>query len=120
MRRALTTAVAVGLAVLALVALAEATQNRPDPPDTAGTSRLTLDVRAKGIEPGAAARSLLAACRGTVLSTLSEPQIGAGGHFAVEARPALGRHAGRRLAGCLQDATLDRISARLLSIDDLP
>ena len=110
------------LGILALVAglaagvfeLAEHTQNRPDAVGS-GTTRVEWSVSTKGVDVALAAVGLWAVCRNTISGLGDHAPIPTGseaGRFAVAVTPRLGHHAKRRLQGCLEDATIDRISGR--------
>ena len=119
MKRVLAATVGIGLAVVLLFAVAEATQNRHDTDRHDGTSTVVMHVSTKrGFAYEAAAHSLWAACQTTVLSNrlasltaLPEPGI-----VVLTVEPALGEHAQRRLVGCLEDATVDLVSAQVHSV----
>ncbi len=49
-----------------------------------------------------------------------ELRIGDGGNGVATVSPALGPHERKRLTGCLQDATIDRVRGDVLGIVDLP
>jgi hypothetical protein len=116
--------VVAGVAWGGLDVLADATQNRPDMPLPDMHTTVALEVETKGV--GRAAEQLIEAlwvtCRGTLSSraqlTALTP-LGAN-RAAIEVRPALGAHAIRRFRGCLEDATMDRMQASVLSIETLP
>jgi hypothetical protein len=116
MKRVLVALAAAGFLVVALIAVADATQNRHDTDRHDGTSTLELHVSTKrGFAPEAAAHSLWAACQPTVLGNrlVSLDALPEPGMMAVAVAPALGEHARRRLVGCLEDATVDLVSARV-------
>lgn len=108
----------VVLAAVAVVALAEATQNRPDSVDPASASTVVFKVEGREFmgraEPGA---TLWAACQGSIESeALSLGQVD-DDTYRVDVQPALGENAERRLVGCLQDATVDRLAGQVVSIE---
>ena len=122
MRRLALGVVTLGLAAVGLFALREATQNRPDEVRPGTATELTLDVRTRGGYPAhLGAQGLWGMCQQTVSSTrLGAPVTEiAPGRFSVVVEPALGTHAARRLRGCLEDATVPRVSADLVSTRDL-
>jgi hypothetical protein len=119
--RALGLVFAGALAVAGIQALADATQNRPDPPPSAAFTEVVLDVRTRdGYSPAVAAEGLWAACRQTVRSARLAVPVRAAGErrFVLALEPALGPNARRRLLGCLQDATIDDVTARLVADRD--
>ena len=122
MRRLVLGAAAVALAAVGLFGLREATQNRPDEVRPGSATELTLQVRTRGGYPAVlGAQGLWGMCQQTVSSNrLRAPVTEVGpGRFTVVVEPALGTHAGRRLRGCLEDATVPRVSADLVATRDL-
>ncbi len=116
------TAALVAAVFFGVDALADRTQNRPDRPRPGSSSEIVLAVEARGRQrsPVYAAESLWGACRGTVSQSLAEPgptEV-APGRVRLVTEPALGPHAWRRLRGCLEDATLDLVRARVVSKHD--
>ena len=123
MKRILLVAALVAVAFFGIDALADQTQNRPDRPQPGTSSEIVLSVEAKGRQRSAvyAAERLWGACRGTVEQSLVAPgpvEI-APGQVRLVTEPALGPHAWRRLRGCLEDATIDLVRARVVSKHDL-
>ncbi len=119
--------VLVVLAVAAIAAgvdtLADMTQDRPDSvaPGSRSEILLDLDSRDRGGSPLRSARGLWGACQGTVWQQAVEPgpvEI-SDGRFRVVTEPAIGEHSWRRLQGCLEDTTLDRVKAHVVSKRDL-
>jgi hypothetical protein len=122
-KRILLTVVVVAAVVFGVDALADRTQNRPDRPQPGSSSEIVLAVEARGRQrsPIYAAHSLWGACRGTVTQSLAEPgplEV-APGRIKLVTEPALGPHAWRRLRGCLEDATVDLVRARVVSKQDI-
>ena len=117
---ALAVATVVGIGMLM-----EATQNRPDDPLPGSSSTLAFTVSTRDFPGGeqTAARTLMAVCATTVDdSTITVP---APAHQAVDAAdrawqvtitPALGEHGRKRLEGCLEDVTLDRVIGRVTDV----
>jgi hypothetical protein len=107
----------VALAIIGTVALAEVTQDRPDSVDPSSASIVLFDVEERaflGAEPGAA---LWAACQGAIEShALALGEVD-DGRYRVDVQPALGENAEKRLVGCLEDATVDRLAGQVVSID---
>lgn len=114
-------AVAIGLVLLgavAVVGLAGATQNRPDSVEPGSASTVVFEVQGReffgGTEPGV---TLWAACQGSIESeALSVGQVD-DETYRVDVQPALGENAERRLVGCLEDATVDRLAGHVVSIE---
>ena len=122
MRRLLAVVAVAGVAAGGTVGLREATQNRPDPVREGTATELTLQVRTKGGYPTLlGAQGLWGVCQQTVSeSRLRRPLLDSGGgRFTVVVEPSLGDHATRRLRGCLEDATVPRVSARVAAQRDL-
>ncbi len=107
---------AIGAALaLSIDVLGDLTQNRPDA-ITAGKTTLVLDLSIKDADlgsPAAAATSLWMACRGTVSSDLRDLRA-RDGHVSLLLEPALGPYSMKRLNGCLEDGTIDGLSAKLI------
>ncbi len=123
MKRALLMVVAVAALVGGIDALADMTQDRPDSVAPGSRSEVVLEVQSRdrtGSER-LSAQGLWGACQGNVWQKLADPGLVelADGRFLLTTEPALGEHAWRRLQGCLEDATLDRVKARVVSKQDL-
>ena len=121
--RLVAAALIVGLLVLAVDALSDATQNRPDR-ITAGTRSTVVfdvDLRNEVRDEGTAARTLWSVCAGTVTHAraISGPLATVDG-WAVTVEPALGEHSRRRLVGCLEDATIDGVIGRVVELTPHP
>jgi hypothetical protein len=121
----------VVLIVLALAAvavsvdvLADLTQDRPDRVVPGSRSEIVIDVqsRDRGGSALLSAQGLWGACQGTVRHRLVEPGVVevSEGRFRLLTQPALGEHSWRRLQGCLEDTTLDKVKARVVAKHDLP
>ena len=123
MKRALLVVLAVTSVVMGIDVLADLTQDRPDHvlPGSRSEFLLEVDSRDRTGSELLSAQGLWGACQGTVYQKLAEPGVTqvAEGQFRLLTEPALGEHAWRRLQGCLEDATLDRVKARVLSKRDL-
>ena len=69
-----------------------------------------------------AVQGLWGACSGTVTQRLVDPgvvDLGQGRYRLLTDR-AIGEHSWRRLQGCLEDATIDRVTAEVVAKRDLP
>jgi hypothetical protein len=127
-------AVAV-MGAMGIVGLAELTQNRPDPVEAGSATVVTFEVDTRDYQRGdaAAAQGLWAVCSATVGGDVSgvptpaeeavddDPVLGdhgmAGGTgYTVTISPAIGENGRKRLAGCLEDVTLDRVMGHVQSI----
>lgn len=113
---------AIAAATVGLDAMADATQNRPDPVTRGTTSSVVVAV-----DPGSARRPVTAtaalwgACTtqlGGGFEVLGMTDLGAG-DVQVLVSPQIGKYAERRLRGCIGDATTDRIRAGVRSITTL-
>jgi hypothetical protein len=114
-------AVAV-MGAMGIVGLAELTQNRPDPVEAGSATVLTFDVDTRDYQrgEGAAAQALWAVCSATVGGNVSgvpaPAKGGVGDGYTVTISPAIGENGRKRLTGCLEDATLDRVMGHVQSI----
>jgi hypothetical protein len=122
-KRALVLLLATAALAVGIDALADLTQDRPDRVVPGSRSEVVLDVdsRDRGGSALLSARGLWGACQGTVRHRLVDPGVVqvADGRFRLQTEPALGEHSWRRLQGCLEDTTLDRVKARVVSKRDL-
>jgi hypothetical protein len=116
---------AVGVAsVLGVIALADATKFEGEAADS-GSTRVVFSVSSKNYHhpEHEAAAALWYTCVSAVSWEESTPPRPVGdrdeGAYAAAVSPALGEDSRRRLRGCLEDATVDRISARVRSIETL-
>ena len=120
MRKALVILLVAVLAAAVVDALRDRTENRVDIPVAGTRSVVTFDVDTyDAVQPiGEAARALWYACNETVANRLTALQIGDGGNGVATLSPAMGKNERRRLTGCLQDATIDRVRGEVVSIVD--
>jgi hypothetical protein len=122
MRRLALVPVLVLVGVLGIVgigALADATQNRIDPPpDPDSTSAVVFEVESRrypgDIDPGTV---LWTACSGTIRHELLDIAEVDDNTYRATIQPELGKNAQRRLEGCLNDSTVDRLNGNVVSID---
>ena len=122
MRKSLVILLVAVLASVAVDTLRDRTQNRIDEVVAGSTSVVTFDVDTqRAPQPIAeSARALWYACNQTVGNRLVALRIGDGGSGVATVSPALGPHERKRLTGCLQDATIDRVRGDVIGIVDLP
>ena len=123
--------VVVGLTVTGFVVIGELgdlTQSRPDSVRDGGATELVLSVDEERFGPGqaGAAAALWAVCSAQTRSRA----IGDGelrplgeGRYRVVLTPAVGHHEQKKLVGCLEDLTVDRVvgdveSFRTVSLSD--
>jgi hypothetical protein len=108
-----------GVAVGLLDVLADATQDRPDPPAT-GRAVISMEITRRNPyrDPVRAAEALFISCRHTLGDQyqLSGARRVGGNDVELTISPGVGKHARRRLVGCLQDARFDRVSAHVVGI----
>ena len=67
-------------------------------------------------EPAAAAVALWAVCAATVPGEVSATPTAGRRPGEVTVAPAIGEHGRRRLVGCLEDVTLDRVVGHVVSV----
>lgn len=102
--------------------IGDLTQSRPDHVEPGSRSEivLSIDTRDYPQPPGDVAPNLWSACAGTTGHRLVEDPgfvpVGEGEvRFSVE--PGLGPNAERKLIGCLEDVTLDRVKGDVRSVE---
>lgn len=122
MRRAILALVLVVAGVLAVDMLGDLTQTRGDPIVPGSRSEVTLELDAQRYKHDldAAAGHLVAACAGStgsvVLDERGVERVERGVYrFSVE--PSLGVENRRKLTGCLEDFTVDRLLADVVSVE---
>lgn len=123
MKRLVAVLVAVAAVAAGLDVLADLTQDRADRIPPGSRSEIVLDMRHRSTGPAEvrSAQGLWGACQGTVWQRITDPgvvELG-GGRFLVTTSPAVGEHAWRRLQGCLEDMTVDRVRAEVVSKRDV-
>jgi hypothetical protein len=106
------------VAVIGVSSLADLTQNRPDPVVDGSSTVLTFDVGTRDYNgtDTEAAQALWAVCAATVSGATTGPTALANGHYSVSISPAIGTNGDKRLRGCLQDGTLDRVQGHVTSV----
>jgi hypothetical protein len=118
-KRPLLVAVLVAGLVFGISALADAYQDRIDDDARDHTTRVVFEARSKRLAGGDdwAGTALWATCAGLLRD--NEPALPehTDQGFEVVLTPGLGQHAVRKLTGCLEDHTLDRIQGRVVRID---
>jgi len=108
-------ALAIGFGVRLM---ADATQNRPDEVAADSTSTVEYTVSTRDFQRGepAAAETLWAICSATVPGDVSPRPERVGDHWLVTISPALGEHGSKRLLGCLEDITVDRVLGDVVAV----
>lgn len=123
MKRTLAILVAAVALSAAVDTLADLTQDRPDRvlPGTRSEIVLDVDSHDRGGSALLSAQGLWGACQGTVRHRLAEPGVVqiSEGRFRLVTVPALGEHSWRRLQGCLEDTTLDKVKAHVVTKRDI-
>lgn len=123
MKRTILLLVAAVAVSMGVDALADLTQDRPDRVLPGTRSEIILQVQShdRGGSALLSAQGLWGACQGTVRHRLAEPGVTevADGRFRLVTEPALGEHSWRRLQGCLEDTTLDKVKAHVVTKRDI-
>jgi len=123
MKRALAVMILVAALVIGVDVLADLTQDRPDRALPGTRSEIVLDLKSRDRGGSAllSAQGLWGACQGTVRHRLAEPGVVevSEGRFRLVTDPALGEHSWRRLQGCLEDTTLDKVKAHVVTKRDI-
>ena len=101
--------------------LGDLTQNRPDPDIIGKSGAITLEITRHGWtrSEASAAKSLWAACKGTVGKDMRATGFvpNTDGTLTMLVTPAPGESAQRRLTGCLEDAVLDNVQAGVVGFE---
>jgi hypothetical protein len=123
-RQVATVVVAAALLAATVAGLRQLTQSRPEPGSTAGSTALILEIDQKRTPRPVdrVAEALWIACRSRLQrgTELTEARV-IGRHTArIVVSQGMGPLRERRFVGCLQDATLDLVQARVLQTEHLP
>jgi hypothetical protein len=102
---------AVAIGVLAVLALFELTSNQPDELVPGSTSELVLSIETKPpLTKRQGATSLISVC---MLRAHEHQVVGQraapNDNFVYVIEPAFGEHSRKRVVGCLEDATIERV-----------
>ncbi len=123
MKRAAVVLLAMAALAVFVDVLGDLTQDRPDRVEPGTQSEIVLQLRTRDYLGSAlgAAQGLWWACSGTVTQQLVDPGVVdlGGGQFRRLTDKAIGEHSWRRLQGCLEDATIDRVTAEVVAKRDL-
>ena len=110
--------------VAAMLVLREFTQARLEPASADEVTAIEISVsqRQSNQPVLSIADALWVSCRLRVPSSVGLVEIGATGSNSAELvlHPALGETDRRQFVGCMQDATIDRVNARVLSVTNHP
>ena len=105
-------------------AFADLTQDRPDPVAAGEQTSLVLQVshRETQVSAMSTAEAFWVSCRRVLPRRMEAHEIVAVGvdRARLVIRPAIGEHALRRFRGCIEDALIDRIQARVVSVRTVP
>jgi hypothetical protein len=110
-RRIITVTVIVALGALGIFGLLQLTKNEPDTIVPGSHSEVVLSVSTKPpLTERQGAASLWAVCLLRAHQyRLAGQHRNADGETVYVVRPGLGEHASRRVVGCLEDATIERV-----------
>ena len=117
--------VAVGaLGYAGIDAFADLTQDRPDPVVAGERTSLVIEVshRETQVSAMSTAEAYWVSCRRVLPRRMEAHQITDVGvnRALLVVQPAIGEHALRRFRGCIEDALIDRIQARVVSVETVP
>lgn len=116
--RALALIVVLGATIVGLLLLSDATKYRGVRHE-GGETRVVFTVDTKRYDHGdaQAARVLWSACVGSVgWDDSTGPHPAANNRFVATVRPGLGEDSRRRLRGCLEDATVERVQGDVVAM----
>ena len=114
--------VVAALGVVGFHELAEMTRNEDDVRAAGTVSEVVIDVHTRRVSDDVGAEALWASCHtmvsfADVVSPLTQVVDGEHAHrYAVRVSPALGENDRRRLRGCIEDGTVDRVWGDSVSI----
>ena len=110
--------------VIGIDFLRDETMSTPDPPDPDAVMVLTLDIDTREAFGSVddLGEALYVACRVRLPddTQLIESTETPGGLGRLVVAPALGTTSKRRFVGCLEDATIDRVNANVITADKVP
>ena len=117
MKKLILTIVAVAALGAGLVAMMGATKNVPDRVVAGTRTTVTFTVSTRDYQRGeaAAAAALWAVCSATVGGEVSAA-VPVDDHWEVTIEPAIGEHGQKRLVGCIDDVTIDRVKGAVMSV----
>ncbi len=118
MRRTAILVVLGALGALGVGRLADATQSRPEAGRAADSTTAISFVVQDGRYPSGAdtGLALWTACQGTFSARTIAFTRTTDGRYQAVVQPSLGQLAQRRLVGCLEDATVDRLRADVTAV----
>lgn len=118
-------AVGLAIAIVAVLALREATESTHSKIDPDSQVELVLDARSRHAEYGQTlpemVQALVLTCRLEVSSDVVGPIRAMGdGRFRAVLQPALDESNRKQLRGCLEDWTIDSLRASVVSLGRAP
>ncbi len=118
MKRAAILFAVLAVAFVAVGEVGDVTQDRPDKVSRDSSSRVVFDVATRRSlrTEAEAALALWAVCSHTITRHVVDGPEPVPDGFAVTLAPALGEHSRRRLTGCLEDTTIDRVLGDVVAI----
>ena len=125
MKRVAAVVVLVVVGILAVSKLSDLTQSRSDPPNRAADTEVVIAVDENRFRGGldGAATALWAVCAGQTTSRPTDggmlAEIG-DGRYRLVLRPAVGDDERRKLVGCLEDFTIERVRGNVQLIREVP
>ena len=119
MKRVVLLVLLVVASVLGIDALADATQNRGDAVDRNSRVTIVFDVATRHYaqDEDTAARALWSVCAATTGNRVVEDLAPVEEGWAVTLQPALGHHGQKRMVGCLEDTTIDRVIGHVVRLE---
>lgn len=123
MRRVLVSVLLLALGAVAIEILGDLTQTRGDRMPRDSRSEVVVEVSERDYKRHLddAGPNLIAACAGSMHGRiLDDPGVVrmAEGRFRFFVQPALGPENHRKLTGCLEDFTIDRLKGHVVSVDN--
>lgn len=120
MKRFLIAIVLIGVAVALMDELGDMTQTRPDRVPRNSRTTLIFEVDTRKYAPGAdmAADNLWASCAHLTWSrVINGGPVSIGNErYEVVLKPGLGAYSKRKVVGCIEDITIDRVMADVESV----
>jgi hypothetical protein len=118
-------AVGLGIGIVAVLALREATLSTHGGVDPRSRVALVVDARTEGGEPGQTldemVEALLLKCRLEVTSDLAGPIVHEGhGRFRAMLQPALDQTNRRQYRGCVEDWSVDHLLVDVVAFEPAP
>jgi hypothetical protein len=114
-------AVSAIIVLISLVVLADATSYQGQRGSPSANTQVTFHVETKRSSPIQASRALWYTCIGPMGLNGTVPRpVGDDGDFRATIHPSLGEDSSRRLRGCIQDITIDRVKGHLVAMKEVP